>query len=417
MIPNDSRAGNKFEKPSMNPSVVLGLMLVFNSLGAFSMSSMPPLFSEMSANIDMSRAQMGSLMGVAVLSALIFAPLGGMLADRIGARWTVGIGISVAGIAGSLRVVADTPYELMACMFGMGAGYNLVGPTLPKVLGQTFAPERLASVNGIVMASFGLGAAIGTALSASVLSPALGGWRPALLVPSLAFLSTGLLWVLIYRDPQQTEPAPLKTPSPFADMKQVLGVRNIRLLAAFLFVQGLGFSPVLTFLPISLQERGIAGAGQLSAIVMGVGMVFNLIGGRLSDRIGRRKPLLLYGTVITGLCIMTFSELSGAALVVALALAGAGSGCLGPILFTLPVETPGIGSKLAATAAGLIIMFQSVTGFLAPILLGMMIDRTGSYATGFVFSGIAVLAASLFILPMLETGVGAHNRKDQALPG
>ena len=51
----------------MKPSVVLSLMLVFNSLGAFSMSSMPPLFSEMSANIDMSRAQMGSLMGVAWL--------------------------------------------------------------------------------------------------------------------------------------------------------------------------------------------------------------------------------------------------------------------------------------------------------------------------------------------------------------
>jgi len=152
----------------MSPWIVLTLVLCLNVAAMFTIASMPPLFSEIITEIELSRAQMGSLMGMIVLAAFIFAPIGGMLSDRIGCRWAVGIGILMAAVAGGLRAIADTPFGLIACMFAVGMGFNIVTPSIPKVFGLWFPPARLAFVNGISMAGVGLGGAVATAMAASV---------------------------------------------------------------------------------------------------------------------------------------------------------------------------------------------------------------------------------------------------------
>jgi len=137
---------------------------------------------------------------------------------------------------------------------------------------------------------------------------------------------------------------------------------------------------------------------------MAVSVIFNVVGGRISDKIGRRKPILIIGTAVSGLCVLTYSSLSGPPLILMLIIAGAGIGALAPVLLTMPIEMKEIGPELAATAVGFMMIFQSVSGFLGPIITGKLIDVTGSNLAGFIFMGGAVIIAAVFAIPLKETG-------------
>ncbi|MBW2368569.1 MAG: MFS transporter [Deltaproteobacteria bacterium] len=390
---------------SLSPSTVLTLLISMGFIGSFAMIVMPPLFSEIITDINLTKAQMGSLMGITMLSAIIFAPIGGMVADKIGCRWTMGIGTLVVAVAGGLRGAMVTPFGLIACMFIIGVGFNFLMPSIPKVLGQWFTPDKLAFTNGLNVAGAGVGGAIGVATAASLLSPAFGGWRGVMVATSVCVFLTGILWVLIYRDPIAEDSVKAQNTLMLANFKRVAKLKNIQLLAAMALFQSLGFLPVMSFLPISLEERGIAHAGELTGIVMATAVVFNIIGGRISDRIGKRKPIIFFGTAIAGFCVLTYASLSTIPLILVLMITGAGVGSLAPVMLTIPIEMEEVGPELAATAVGFILMFQSISGFFGPILAGKLIDIT-SYTVGFIFMGCAIILSALFVIPMKEPARG-----------
>jgi NNP family nitrate/nitrite transporter-like MFS transporter len=165
-----------------------------------------------------------------------------------------------------------------------------------------------------------------------------------------------------------------------------------------------GLMAVKTFLPISLEERGVEKAGELVAIMMGTNVVFNILGGMLSDKLGKRKPFLVISAIVFGLCILSFATLTGTPLIIALMIAGAAMGTIAPILMTIPVELEEICPGLAATAMGLIFMVGNAGGFFRPVLSGKLMDVTGSHWAGFIFMASALIIAAVFIIPLRETG-------------
>jgi NNP family nitrate/nitrite transporter-like MFS transporter len=274
---------------------------------------------------------------------------------------------------------------------------------MPKALGIWFPRNELAFVNGISTAGLGLGGAVGMATSASILSPAFGGWRETMLVIAGCLSSTGILWMLLYKDRRAEGPTGEKSQSVLKNFKKVFKVKDIWLLSIFYGLHMVGMMGVITFLPISLQERGVERAGELASIMMGMAVIFNILGGILSDKLGIRKSLLILCTIISGLCVFTFSVLSGIPIIIALVIAGAGIGTLVPILFTLPIEIKEIGPGLAATAVGLLLMVGNTGGFFGPLISGKLMDITGSYIASFIFMGAVLIVAAVFIIPIKDT--------------
>ena len=64
--------------------VVLALLFLSLFAATISMQCMPPLFSEITQQIPLTKAQMGTIMGVITLASLFFAPIGGALSDKLG---------------------------------------------------------------------------------------------------------------------------------------------------------------------------------------------------------------------------------------------------------------------------------------------------------------------------------------------
>ena len=93
--------------------------------------------------------------------------------------------------------------------------------------------------------------------------------------------------------------------------------------------------------------------------MLGTSVFFNIVGGVLSDRAGKRKPFLFLCTIILGLCVFSFAFLTGTALILSLIIAGAAMGTIAPVLMVIPVELENVGHAFAATAVGIIFMIRT----------------------------------------------------------
>jgi len=391
------------EQPPRFRWLVLALLFLNIFFATVAMQCIPPLFREIAQQIPMTKAQMGMIMGALTLASLIFALIGGALSDRIGSRWAFGMAILIIAVGSVLRVAAGNVTSLVCFMFIMGAGIAVVGPNMPKALGMWFPKNELAMANGIAMASMGIGGAIAMGISATVLSPALGGWRNIMLIVSAFVLASGVLWMFFFRE-QQVPGAEKHKQNIAANFKKVLGVKDLWLLAAFYAFNMVGLMSAITLLPATLEERGIANAGVYVSLMMGTTVVFNILGGYLSDRAGKRKPFLLASAALLGLCFISFVFVAGVPLIAGLILAGAALGTIATVLMIIPVELETIGQPLAATAVGLIFMIGNTAGFIGPIVSGKLIDVTGAPWGGFLFMGAALFLAAVCIIPLTETG-------------
>jgi len=219
-------------------------------------------------------------------------------------------------------------------------------------------------------------------------------------------LALGILWVFIFKERYSGEGAK-HGQNMLGSFKSVFKVKDIWLLSIFYGLNMAGLMLVITLLPISLTERGVEHSGELVAILMGTAVVFNIAGGILSDKAGKRKPFLIVSALVLGICIAIFAKATGLPLIIALALAGAAMGTIAPVMMVIPVEIEEVGPALTATAVGLIFMVGNTGGSLGPILGGKLIDSYGYFA-GFLTMAAALIIAALCIIPLRETGKKRH---------
>jgi nitrate/nitrite transporter NarK len=383
---------------------VLALMFLSLFAATIAMQCMPPLFSEITEQIPLTKVQMGTIMGVITLASLFFAPIGGALSDKLGARWAFGIAAIIVALAGSYRYVAGSATDLIVCMFLLGAGMAMYAPNLPKALGNWFQKKDLAMANGISISGMGIGGAIAMATAKSVLSPSFGGWRSTMVVLGGLVLLVAILWMIVYRDRPVEGAAQKKKPNVFKNFKDVLKVRDIWLIAFYYGLNMVSLLAVITLLPITLEERGLEKSGEMVGIMMGATVVFNILGGMLSDRVGKRKPFLLICAVVFGLCVLGFANFTGTPLLVVLIIAGAAMGTIAPVLMSVPVEMDRIGTALAGSAVGFIFMLGNTGGFVGPVVAGKLMDMSDTSLPGFIFIAAALIVSAVFIIPMKETG-------------
>lgn len=383
--------------------VILGLLFISIFSATIAMNCMPPLFKEIGTQIPLTKAQMGTVMGMLTLASLFFAPIGGGVSDRIGARLSLGFAVIIIAAGSALRASAGSAAGLTAWMFVMGAGIAVYGPNMPKALGMWFPGNELGMVTGICMAGMGIGGAVSMATSANILSPAFGGWRATMVALGGVNLAMALLWFLLFRE-RSAQPGSHPAPDMLNNFKKVFRVKDIWLLAVFYGLNMAGLMTIVSLLPVTLAERGMERGGEMVAIMMGTAVIFNIAGGVMSDRLGRRKPFLLVSTLVLGLCIAAFSAAEGAALIIALILAGAAMGTIAPVMMIIPVELESVGPALTATAVGLIFMVGNTGGFIGPVVSGRLMDGLGAHWPGFLAMAAALILAAVFVMPLRETG-------------
>ncbi|MFA7297030.1 MAG: hypothetical protein WC211_07590, partial [Dehalococcoidia bacterium] len=156
-------------------------------------------------------------------------------------------------------------------------------------------------------------------------------------------------------------------------------------------------------------------AGAYGAVLTMCGMFGSLLGSVLPLRVPRRRPFLVGAGLLMPLAAFgCFTSTSPVVLLPSLVLFGLVSTVFVPVMLTIPMEAPQIGPMRAGVAVSVILAAGNLSGFVAPLLVGVVRDATGTFAVG--LGGAALLALVLAVCGVLvpETGPVASARAEAA---
>lgn len=262
--------------------------------------------------VDSMMAEFGVGAAIAgMLSGLYFYTYAGMqipiglLLDRFGPRVMLALFAGLSCIGSALFAMSEGlgPAYAGRALVGLGAAVSWVG-TL-KLASLWLPPDRFAMVTGMTLA-IGMAGAVGgqVPLAAAVNT---FGWRGTMWAAALvAGVLAVVLWLFVRDGDRPNDSEPLQNQGLAEGLKLVLTDRHTYVIGLYSLTMA---APMLAFaglwgVPYLMQAHGLArseAALTTSLMLVGWGIGAPLIGWA-SDRMGRRKPVLI-ATAIAALAI------------------------------------------------------------------------------------------------------------------
>ena len=342
-----------------------------------------PLRQELSMSL-------GEVVQLSLASYLLYglgALPAGMLTDRWSARWMLFVCCALSGLGALAAAASQSPLQLALALSLMGIGTSIYHPTGMALISRTFSDRRgrALGLNG-VFGNVGLAAA---PFVAGLLAAMLG-WRWAYGLLALLGIAGALLVVLL---PIKEEAASALSSKP-ADAAPVSTARYFVVLCVAMTLGGLAYRASSLVLPSYFEERAtfllplsewvmeaIGGSGSkmaaattLTSLVYLVGILGQVIGGRIADAKELRLSYL-------GFHLATLLPLLGVAYLFELPLFVAAGAYLLFALGMQPIENSLVAKlsppKWRSTAYGLKFVLSFGVGALAVELVRIVVARAG----------------------------------------
>ena len=353
----------------------------------------------------------GLLTGIAVLVALVANPIAGALSDRTTSRfgrrrpWIVVAAILTTVGLGFMWQASSIPMLFIGyCAIEVFSNFVLA-PLTATIPDQVPEIQR-GTVSGISGLATSLGGIVGAVLVGQVFKSAPANAYP---VVGLIVLVASIIFVMVLRDkslPKAFVPAFhlsafLKafwiSPRKYPDFSWAFLTRFVPFIGYFL-----GTTYMLYYLQDSVKYPApLQGASTFSIITTAVSLVSTIIGGFLSDRLGRRKIFVTIGMAImaVGLALLAAFHVWQVVLVAG-AVLGLGFGMYMAVdiaIVTLVLPS----SESRAKDMGIVNIANTLPHSLAPLLAGFVLTFLGhSYTLLYVLAAAFVLLGMLTVRPI-----------------
>lgn len=356
-------------------------------------------------SLHMSPAVFGIVLSSFTFGYAILQIPGGYLSDRFGARkllvvaliwWSLFTGMTGLVFSAGLLIAVRT-------LFGVGEG--LENGAQFKLIGDFFTSSERSSANGLFLTAIALGPAFVAPVSTWLLARV--GWHGLFLLFTIpGIVMAVLIWKLIPTVPPggvvHTE-VRNKRGRP-ANWREILGQPGIWLIfLAYLFFN-IAFWGFLGWMPsyLSLSRHiNLAALGFDASVPYVAGFFGLLLIGWLGNRIFYRTRALLVALsyLLSGFFLyMAYSAHTVTTSVTGLSVAAFFLfGGFGPI-WAIPLDL--IPDALRGTFTGFVNFGGQIGGFIAPIVVGVIVTVTHSFVGGFLFmiAGLVLAAVSLILL-------------------
>ncbi len=332
---------------------------------------MPVLFKEISKDLGLSLVQVGVIWGMGSSAGIFTGLIGGSIGDRFGIKRTLSTTCLLAGLTGALRGLSGSYGTLVVTVFLFGLLPPAIPPNIHKTCGIWFSGRRLGLANGVVSAGMALGFMVGSMISATILSPWLGGWRNVLFFYGTISVVISIPWGLMRTPPRESESLnDAHTLSLRQALFHVAGLRNVWVLGLVMLGIGGCLQGMLGYLPLYLQEIGWTKASADGALAAfhGISLISTMPIAFLSDRLGSRKTILIAATFMTTIGVGLLSIADGTRIWVSVAVAGIVRDGFMAIFMTMVLEIKGVGARYAGTAMGMVMIFYRLGGLISPPL-------------------------------------------------
>ncbi len=330
------------------------------------------LLPDISSDLKLTIVQAGFIWGIGGLPSIVMALLAGSLIDRIGPKTILILSTLLVGISSATRGLSHSFAEMMLIVFIVGIFSPFITIATFKNAAMWFEPKERGLANGVATLGMASGFFVGALVSASFLSPLLGGWRNVFYVMGGVSALFSIPWFFSRKAPAHDAiPESQTTQEPLLQgLLRLFKKKEIWLLGFAMATVSGGVQGVLGYLPLYLQ-----GIGWSVLAASGVVALFNIASmtgvlplTRWSDKVGARRRFLVSEGVITSFGIGAVSLLSGIGIWVAVAIAGFFRDAFMAIMFAYANQIKEGEHTSAGVAVGLLTSFLSLGNLLAPPL-------------------------------------------------
>ncbi len=394
--------------------ITVGLLIAAGVVNYVDRSTLAVANKPIADEMHLSATQMGALLSAFAWSyALCQLPVGA-ITDRVGPHPMLSAGMTLWSIAQVLSGFVTGFGQFIGARIGLGIGESPMFTAGARACVNWFSLKERGTPLGLFNAASSLGPALAP-LPLTLLINAFG-WRTTFVAMGILGLAVALAWWLYYRDPEQVDVpredlAAIRTGE--IEVAASAGARTWAHLFAIPSTWGLigGLFGIVyvtwlnvAWLPDYLERvRGVSfgETGILASIPQFAGFGGGVLGGFLSDKlaargidpIDARRTLTVGGLVLCALFTAVAPFAGTTAWVVTLLSismffgygAGSCSWALGASL------TP---PRLVATLESIQNIGGSIGGALAPLVTGIIVDRTHSFTPAFLVASVAALAGA-----------------------
>jgi FSR family fosmidomycin resistance protein-like MFS transporter len=359
-----------------------------------------PLLPFIRSEFALNYAQSGLLVSAFSLSYGLSQVPSGWLADKMGPRVLILVGISGVAAAGALVGISQTYLLLILSLVLMGITGGGYHPSASPLISSSVQPRYQGKALGLHLAggstSFFLAPLIGVGLAAA------WGWRGAFLGLSVPFFLFGIvLYLLIGRQQvkrvKQTSRASSENENDSKDsnLTQLIAVITLTVVSRVLGGSVQAFIPLYMVDHFGVDEKT---AGAFLAIIFSSGFWAGPLGGHISDRVGALRLLiamaLIHGPILYLLVLVPY----GLGFASVLLLLGIHMFMRTPSAESLIISS--VPKRIRSTVLGFYFFASTeLSGLLTP-LLGIIIDRIGFRLT-FTLASASILVVTLLICGFL----------------
>ena len=356
-----------------------------------------------------------SVMGV-VLSAFFvgYASMqipGGLIADRLGPRKTVTIGIMAWSLFSLLTGMARNLTQLIWIRIGFGVCEGVHPPATLKMLAAWFPRAERTRASAWMLSSNTIGPMLTPILFASAMAAL--GWRGAFLAISVPGFLIAIVSYRFLRDHPAMHPkvtaGELAEIGPETQSRAQISIREVvkyKGLWQLFFIYMAwdatwwGFQ---AWLPSYLFDRGftLVKTGMAAALPYAAGFAGMLISAHVSDRLRNRRAVLITVLLGNAICMLLTSRApSNALAVIFLTATGFFLPAIHGPFWSLPMDL--LPSHVIGASAGFINTAGQIAGLASPVIIGALVQSTGAYEWAFLFMALSAALSAFLVMTLQE---------------
>jgi MFS transporter, ACS family, glucarate transporter len=410
--------------------------------------------SSIATEFRLTNVQLGSLTSAFLMGYALFQTVGGWLADRLGSRRVLAVGVLWWGIFTSLTAavpsaIVSAILVLAAARFLLGAGEAVLFPASNQFISRWIPSQERGVANGLIFAGVGVGAGATPFLITYIMVHY--GWRWSFWISAIIGLAAGAVWYFIARDTPEEHAGVSPTElqhiqggrtvgsSAFTGAAKesnrmtasddrilwstILSSKNVWAVTLAYFCFGYVAWIFFTWFFIYLAKvRGLnlkASASYTTVLFLTMAACSPL-GGAISDKLTRlygkrigRAGIAVFGLLLTAVFLTFGSQVQSARLASVVLAGGAGALYLSQSSFWS--VTADIGSGSSGSVSGFMNMGNQFGGALTASLTPAIAARFGWTTSFFVAAGLSLLGAAAWLFVHPERVLAPAAKLSQSL--
>ncbi|RJG23990.1 MFS transporter [Paenibacillus thiaminolyticus] len=379
-------------------------LLIFALMAGYSMIYMDknmistaiiPLADEFS----LTNSQTGLIMSLFFLGYSMMQIPSGWLADKFGAKKVLMTSLALVSLFSIFFGIGASLIAFVAIRFFAGVGHAGYPPSCSKTIADHFPKEKRTFVQSLILSTSGIGGILAFTLGAQLIA---SNWKLGYYVLGALF-AVAMLCVFFFVPKEYKAPGQMNNNAPKLKFTEIITNRDVLILFVAMLLLNFLLYGNISWLPTYLKSQFGIGIGQVGTILainaVCTTVATMIVGGLLSKWfLGKEKAFVISTAILVSLLLVGFifstKLIVSAILLVLISMVSVGTFTA---IFTWPHKL--FDQAIIGSSIGIINTGGTIGGFLAPMILGALIDKSGgSFGPAFAFMAIAALLCGLTTL-------------------